>query len=359
VAGRKLDLEDRLSMRLVRYRATDEIRLGALADGGESVVDLQAAAVAFLRERGDPLALGEAAIRLPANTAQFLRGGERSQSLARAAFRYASAQRNDRGRIFFRPRLQVRLEPPLVPPLIVCGGGNFWDHLKEVGRDKPEHVEFFLKNAGSVLGPQDEIPYRPWASRKLDYEAELGIVVGKRGRCIPRERALQHVFGYTAVNDLAVRDRQLARWAGPTFHVKYGDGKVFDGNLVLGPALVSADEIENPMDLSLRCWVDGELRQDSNTSRYIWGIAEVIEYYSSMITLEPGFLVCPGTPGGCGVGSDPECGGRLTRRAPGSQYLHPGQTVVVEVDRVGRIANRVRAAARDVPAPGAFPLDGD
>jgi 2-keto-4-pentenoate hydratase/2-oxohepta-3-ene-1,7-dioic acid hydratase in catechol pathway len=131
-------------------------------------------------------------------------------------------------------------------------------------------------------------------------------------------------------------------------HVKYGDGKVFDHNMVLGPALVTADEIANPMDLSLRCWVDGEIRQDSSTREYIWGVAECIEYYSSMITLEPGFLICPGTPGGCAVGSDPDCGGRSTDKPPGSEYLAPGQTVVVEVGGVGRIENRIRAASNEL-----------
>ena len=152
--------------------------------------------------------------------------------------------------------------------------------------------------------------------------------------------------GRTDQDDLAIRDRQLCRWDAQALHVKYGNGKVFDGNLALGPALVTPEEIENPMDLPIRCWVDEELRQDSTTREYIWGIAEVIEYYSSMITLEPGFLICPGTPGGCAVGSDPDCGGQSKHVAPGSQYLRPDQTVVVEIGSVGRIAHRVREPAK-------------
>jgi len=167
-------------------------------------------------------------------------------------------------------------------------------------------------------------------------------VIGRRGHRIPRERALDHVFGYAAVNDLAIRDRQLQRWAARTFHVMYGNGKVFDGNLVLGPVIVTADEVQDPMTLSIRCWVDDELRQDSTTREYIWGVREVIEYYSSMITLEPGFLICPGTPGGCAVGSDPDCGGQSRHLAPGARYLRPPQTVTVEIGGIGRIANQVR-----------------
>jgi acylpyruvate hydrolase len=234
------------------------------------------------------------------------------------------------------------LDAPIVPPLIVCGGGNFWGHLRESGREKPEHVEFFLKNSTSVLGPEDDIDHRPEISNKLDYEAELGIIIGKRGRCIPREQALEHVFAYTAVNDMAIRDRQLCRYEGSYFQVKYGNGKIFQSNIVLGPALVTADEVVDPMDLSIRCWVDGEIRQDGNSRDYIWGVAEVIEYYSRMITLEPGFLICPGTPGGCAVGMDPDCGGRDVDNAPASGYLVSGQTVAVCIGGIGRIENRVR-----------------
>ena len=105
-------------------------------------------------------------------------------------------------------------------------------------------------------------------------------------------------------------------------------------------------EVANPMGVSLRCWVDGELRQNSNTRGYIWDVAEVIEYYSAMITLEPGFLICPGTPGGCAVGTDPECGGRSSAKSPGSEYLTPGSCVTIDVGGVGRIENLVRAVEK-------------
>lgn len=344
-------------MRLVQFRKDERLRLGALIDQERLVVDVQAAAAAYLASCGDPLAAQEAAIRIPESTTEFLRGGEISRALASQAIEHVvDGSCNERHRCILQ-RSELRLEVPLQPPLIVCGGGNFWDHLEELGRDKPEHVEFFLKYPGKILGPDDDITYRPWTSQKLDYEAELGIVIGRRGRCIPRDSALEYVFGYTAVNDMAVRDRQMFRWdEGPYFHVKYGDAKVFDDNLVLGPTLVSADEIADPMNLNLRCWVDGELRQNSNTSKYIWGVAEVIEYYSSMLTLEPGFLICPGTPGGCAVGLDPACGGKTIGKAPTSGYLRPGTRVVVDVEKIGRIENHVRLATgrheRHLPGEG-------
>lgn len=334
-------------MRLVRFEQAGSMRPGALTHDGTSVVDLQAAAASYLQEQGDPRADAEARLRLPGNTAEFLVGGHRSITLAHAAIEHALSPHNDGQPRFSIPRTRVRLAVPIQPPLIVCGGGNFWGHLRESGRERPEHVEFFLKSSATLIGPDDDIPYQPWISRKLDYEAELGIIIGKRGHRIPRERALEHVFGYTAVNDLAIRDRQLTRWRHDAFQVKYGNGKVFDNNLVLGPAIVTADEIRDPMDLSIRCWVDAQLRQDSNTREYIWGVAEVIEYYSSMMTLEPGTLICPGTPGGCAVGTDPDCGGRSTHAAPGSEYLRPGQVVSVEIGGVGRLSNRVREVSGD------------
>ena len=334
-------------MRLVRFDEAGTTRPGALINDGAVVVDLQAAAASYLHRQGDPRADAEARLRLPANTAEFLVGGHRSITLARAAIEHALAHHNDSKQRFTIPRAQVRLAIPIQPPLIVCGGGNFWGHLRESGRDRPEHVEFFLKSSATLIGPEDDVPYQSWISQKLDYEAELGIIIGKRGHRITRERALEYVFGYTAVNDLAIRDRQLTRWQHDAFQVKYGNGKVFDHNLALGPAIVTADEINDPMDLSIRCWVDAQLRQDSNTREYIWGVAEVIEYYSSMMTLEPGTLICPGTPGGCAVGSDPDCGGRSSHVAPGSEYLRPGQMVTVEIGGVGRIANRVREVSCD------------
>lgn len=328
-------------MRIVRFRRNGEARLGAMLADRSRILDLQDAVAALLTAEGDPFAKSEAAIRIPSDTASFLRGGARSNELARRAVQMA-----DDGQMatYVYDRSGIYLEPPIIPPLIVCGGANFWGHLRELGRDPPENVEFFLKNSESVLGPEDDIPFRPWCSTKLDYEAELGIVIGRRARCVRVEEALDFVYGYTVVNDMAVRDRQLFRWdSGKTFQVKYGDGKVFDANSAIGPAIVSKDEISNPMALTLKTWVDGKIRQDSVTSEYIWGVKEVVSYYSSMITLEPGFVICPGTPGGCAVGTDPECGGKDEASNKGGDYLQPGQTVTVEVGEVGKIENRVRA----------------
>nr|WP_246206365.1 fumarylacetoacetate hydrolase family protein [Propylenella binzhouense] len=336
---------------MVRFEAEAGIRLGALWKDGGLIVDLRKAVAALLEAAGDPFADEEAAIRIPGDTAEFLRRGDRSEALVREALAALEAGGLDPSGVTLSCDA-VRLAVPIVPPLIVCGGANFWDHLRELGRDKPDHVEFFLKNAESVVGPQDPIPYRPWASGKLDYEVELGIVIGRRARCVAAADALDFVFGYTVVNDMAIRDRQLFAYDPTTFHVKYGDGKVFDANSALGPAIVSRDEVPDPMNLPMSCSVDGAIRQDSNTRSYIWGVREVVEYYSSMITLEPGFVICPGTPGGCAVGSDPECGGRHAPRDPHGEYLRPGQSVMVAVGGIGTLRNEIGPGPAEGGATG-------
>jgi acylpyruvate hydrolase len=342
-------------VRLVRFKKVGgPVRLGALVDSEQKILDLQAACAELLRSNGDPFAEEEAAIRIPSDTALFLGGGTRGDELARAAL--AAYLRGDRLQVPIHRRDEVRLEAPIVPPLIICGGANFADHLREIGRDKPDHVEFFLKNSTTVLGPEDDIPYQPWASLKLDYEVELGIVIGRRARRVKAADALDYVYGYTVVNDMAVRDRQLFRFDGTSFHVKYGDGKVFDANSVIGPSIVTKDEIADPMTLDISCLVSGVVRQAANTSGYIWGVHAVIEYYSSIMTLEPGYVICPGTAGGCAIGSDPECGGMHTPRDPKGEYLRPGQSVRVAVAGIGAIENTVRLADlaefRSAPAIG-------
>jgi 2-keto-4-pentenoate hydratase/2-oxohepta-3-ene-1,7-dioic acid hydratase in catechol pathway len=217
--------------------------------------------------------------------------------------------------------------------------------LEELGRERPEHVEFFLKSPYSVIGPDDPIAYQPWVTERLDYEVEIAVVIGRPGRNIPRARALEHVAGYMVGNDLAARDRQILSWAGPLFHVRYGEGKSFDSACVLGPALVTVDEVKDVSNLSMRTWVNGILRQNNTTANLLWDIPAVIEYYSTFMTLLPGFVILPGTPGGCAVGNDPELGGkpgiRFARQLAG--YLRPGDVVRCEVEDIGVLENSVVA----------------
>lgn len=338
-------------MRLVSFsRFGSARRLGALVSDNR-IIDVQGAAAAFLSsERHDAFAAQEAALRVPGDIVRLLDGGAQSFTLIRDVLAWLTSRREARpnvenleGLVFSREA--VALHAPFLPRLIVCGGANFRDHLEELGRERPEHVEFFLKSPYSVIGPNDAIAYQPWVTNRLDYEVEIAIVIGRAGRNIPRDRALEYVAGYMVGNDLAARDRQVISWAGPLFHLKYGEGKSFDSACVLGPALVTADEVPDISNLVMRTWVNGVIRQSSTTANFLWDIPGVIEYYSTFMTLLPGFVILPGTPGGCAVGNDPELGGRPGIRAAQAVdgYLRPGDIVRCEVEGLGALENRVMA----------------
>jgi 2-keto-4-pentenoate hydratase/2-oxohepta-3-ene-1,7-dioic acid hydratase in catechol pathway len=163
-------------------------------------------------------------------------------------------------------------------------------------------------------------------TEKLDYEVELGVVIGRAAKSVSADRAPGHIFGYLVVNDISARDWQFH---SPTFTM----GKSFDSHGPIGPWIVTADELGDPQQLDLRCFVNGELRQSSNTSQMIYSIAQQIEYLSTAFTLEPGDLIATGTPEGVGVGMTPP------------QFLKAGDVVRCEVDRIGAIENQVAAPA--------------
>jgi 2-keto-4-pentenoate hydratase/2-oxohepta-3-ene-1,7-dioic acid hydratase in catechol pathway len=152
-----------------------------------------------------------------------------------------------------------------------------------------------LKTADSVVGPEDPIVYDETLTRKLDCETELAIVIGRSGRHIPKDQALKHVFGYTIVNDVTARDRQVRRSGDFTWY-ELGRGKAFDSSAPLGPCIVTADEIPDPQRLDIRTRINGELRQLSNTRNMIWTCADLIHFFSTNFTLKPGMVIITGTP---------------------------------------------------------------
>lgn len=165
----------------------------------------------------------------------------------------------------------------------------------EVTRKDPE---FFIKTALGVIGPDDDIGRDERVTKKLDYETELAIVIGKPGRHIPVEDALDHVFGYTIVNDVTARDRQVTLRPDGSSVYNLGPGKNFDTCAPIGPAIVTADEIPDPQNLELRTRVNDELRQNNSTAKMIWTCAQLIAFFSTFITLKPGVVISTGTPGG-------------------------------------------------------------
>jgi 2-keto-4-pentenoate hydratase/2-oxohepta-3-ene-1,7-dioic acid hydratase in catechol pathway len=230
------------------------------------------------------------------------------------------------------PLTEVALDHPLPPGAkVICIGLNYRSHAHEAQMAVPETPVLFSKFANSMTGSGSPVPL-PHNAREFDYEAELGVIVAQRARSIPVSRALECVFGYINCNDLSARDLQFrtGQWLL---------GKTLDGFLPVGPYLVTADEIPDPQTLPTRCWVNGELRQDSNTAAMIFTVAELISYISDHFTLEPGDLISTGTPEGVILGSTEE------------QWLAAGDVVEVEVGdgRLGRLANRLIAHGDRTP----------
>ena len=287
-------------MKLVTFLNDGAMRLGALRtrDGRQTVVDLN---------RAEP--------RLPADILAFLGEGAPARQLAEDIVANATHDM-DLG--------VVALKAPLPRPgKIICIGLNYRDHAQETNQPIPEYPTVFSKYASSVIGPGEPIVL-PRVSHRVDYEGELGVVIGRRGRHIAEARALEYVAGYVPVNDVSARDyqRRTSQWT---------IGKTFDTFAPMGPALVTADEIPDPHDLDIQVTVSGQLMQSSNTSHLIFSVPHLVAYLSQVMTLEPGDVISTGTPGGVGDARTPP------------RYLMPGDEVRVAIERLGTLISPVVA----------------
>ena len=250
------------------------------------------------------------------------------------------------------PLGQVRLLAPMAPTTILCAGSNYHAHNREKAAAplSGQEPEFFIKTADCVIGPEDEIPYDAKLTAKLDCETELAIVVGKPGRHIPVERALDHVFGYSIINDVTARDRQVRRKPDGTVFYELGRGKVFDGSAPFGPSITTSDEIPDPHRLRLRTRINGELRQSGHTSDMIWRCAELIHFFSINLTLRPGMVIITGTPAGTAWSADEELGGHWSPPEDGEPlvkargYNQPGDIVESEIEHIGTLRVHVGPA---------------
>ncbi|MFH9964667.1 fumarylacetoacetate hydrolase family protein [Streptomyces mirabilis] len=208
------------------------------------------------------------------------------------------------------------------PNKIVCLGLNYATHIKEMGRATPAHPTLFAKYDGSLVGAHDDVHIPP-VSDDLDWEAELGVVIGHRARHLSPDQALSHVAGYTVLNDVTVRD-----WQHRTR--EFLSGKTFEATTPVGPSLVTPDELpRGASGLTISCLVDGTTMQKSNTADLLFDVAAIIAYVSTIITLLPGDLIATGTPGGVGAGRDPKV------------FLQPGQELVTVVEGIGELRNTV------------------
>ena len=226
----------------------------------------------------------------------------------------------------------VKLLAPLPEPRgnVIAIGRNYAAHALETAREKaPEPPTVFTKAITSIAGPYDDVVIDPAISAQVDWEVELGVVVGRRGRDIAPERAMDHVFGYVALNDVSARDIQFG-WGG-----QYFKGKSIDGYCPIGPWIVTRDEIDDPQSLRLMLTVNGALKQDGNTRDMIYPVAAIIEWVSKGMTLLPGSIIATGTPDGVGFARTPP------------EFLQPGDVMETEVEGVGTMRNRIVAAGRD------------
>jgi 2-keto-4-pentenoate hydratase/2-oxohepta-3-ene-1,7-dioic acid hydratase in catechol pathway len=283
-------------MKLATFTHGDRTRIGVVVD--DTIVDLSVTAP-----------------DLPTEMVEFLEAGSPALESARVACQAASATLS---------LADVHLESPILrPPKILAVGLNYADHIAETGMDTPKYPMIFNKQSTSAHPPGDPF-HLPRVSDKLDYEGELGVVIGKRCRHVPRESARDVIAGYTIVDDVTVRDWQARV---PTMTM----GKSFDTHCPMGPWIVTADEIPDPHVLDLKTWVNGELRQHSNTKQLIFDCFSLVEHLSTAFTLEPGDLIPTGTPSGVGIGSRPR------------KFLVEGDVVRIAIDGIGEIENAVIA----------------
>lgn len=320
-------------MKFAQYQIGSHIGLGVVE--GQQVVDLMATI------RAHEPAKAQSQLGMLDSLTKFIESGAEGMSLVSRAM-----ELHRQGFAMTHNASAVRFLAPLLPEIILCSGENYWDHREEKPVVEGCEPEFFVKAPLGVIGANDTILLDSRVTRKLDYECELVIVIGKEGRHIPRASALDHVFGYTIMNDVTARDRQVRMRPDGTCSYALGPGKNFDTCAPLGPVVVTRDEIPDPQSLNVQTVVNGELRQSNSTAKMIWSVAELVEFFSIFLTLRPGVVISTGTPGGTGWGNDVELGGRrgtISGLTPG-RYLQPGDRVACEIERIGVLCNEVAAA---------------
>jgi 2-keto-4-pentenoate hydratase/2-oxohepta-3-ene-1,7-dioic acid hydratase in catechol pathway len=298
-------------MILLTIRDGDDLRLGVKSARG--VIDVAAAQAA----------LGQGDSRLPQTVEAAIAGGEAARSAladlvarAEAGDATGSSWLVDEGSLMFGPAVPN-------PGKIICVGLNYRKHAEETGAAIPTSPVLFSKFLNTVAAPDEDVPLTD-AATQYDYEVELAVVMGDTAKNVAAADALKSVFGYATANDLSARDLQTrtSQWLL---------GKTMDKFMPIGPYLVTADEVPDPQKLAIRTWLNGELRQDSNTDDMIFPVAEIVSYISRHFTLEPGDVIITGTPEGVILGMAEK------------RWMVPGDVVEVEVEGLGKLRNRMVA----------------
>jgi len=303
-------------LRLVTYQKDGNKRLGALVQ--ERVVDLNLAFSEKLAREGEPTPKQVADALLPADMRSFLRRGDRSMELAREVL--DDFQINRSKAVYDREDVRI-LAPVTDPGKIICLSHNYRDFIEETGVPIPPEPRIFAKYQNAICGPEDAV-IKPFATNELGYEAEVAFIVGKPARNVLEEAAYGYIAGYTIFNDISAsdittRDKQVVR------------GKTYDTFAPMGPALVTADEVPDPMDLEFKLCVNGRELQKSNTKMLLYGIPHLVAFLSTVFTLEPGDVVATGTPGG------------IAKYSKNPTYLMPGDVCKIECEILGILENRI------------------
>lgn len=293
-------------MRLVTYTDGMDQKIGAIV--ADEVIDLAAASGGTL----------------PSTMLELISGGDAALHRAREVVSAAT-------RSIPLGSVQLLAPIPQPPRNVMCVGWNYLEHFEEgQGRrgqvdEMPEYPTFFTKLPTTVIGPQQEVQLDPRISTKLDYEVELALIIGRSGRDIPPERAMEYVFGYTIANDVSVRDVQRRHGQ------QWFRGKSMDTHCPMGPWIVTADEVPNPHALRLSCKVNGETKQNSSTQYMVFQIPRLIQELSLGTTLVPGDVVLTGTPPGVGFARTPP------------EYLQAGDVMELSIESIGTLTNPVVA----------------
>ena len=307
-------------MQLVTYQREGQARTGALL--AERIVDLNRAYRAALHEE-----LAIADLRVPPEMVTLLQGGERTLQAVQQAVAFVEGRLAEDAGAFAGHGIiyaldEVTLLPPVLRPgKVVCLGLNYREHAAESGMAVPAYPVLFHKVAGSLVGHNQPIVL-PRISSQVDYEAELAIIIGRRGKYIAEAEAFDYIAGYTNANDVSARDLQFrtSQWT---------TGKMLDTFGPLGPALVTRDEVPDPQTLAIKTILNGQIMQDSNTADMIFAVPFIVSYLSQLVTLEPGDVILTGTPQGIGNARTPPV------------FLKSGDTVTIEIERLGQLTNPV------------------
>jgi len=300
-------------MKIVRFSQNGQApRLGVLT--GDRIGDMQASLIATLAKRGVVRAAEIAAALVPQSARGFIEGGAASRDAVAGITEWVTV-----------PAGSARLHAPIHDPgKFICIGLNYADHAAEANLPVPKEPPIFAKWNNAILDPGEPI-LRPRGSTQLDWEVELGVVVGRTARYVSKEQALDYVWGYTIINDVSARDFQFigSQWMA---------GKIPETFAPVGPYVADSSEVRDPHALELKLWVNGKQMQSGNTKTFIFDVRYLISYLSNLMTLSPGDLIATGTPPGVGFARKPQV------------FLQPGDVCRLEITGLGTLENPVKDA---------------